>query len=452
MAKVQTTCPRCRQPILVEIQQLFDMNTDPTAKQKLLGRTVNVAHCQNCGYEGMIASPIVYHDPAKELLLTFFPPDMGLPVTEQEKQIGPLIKQVVDSLPNEKRKGYLFQPQTMLTYQTLIDRVLEADGITKEMMEAQQKRVGLIQRLLSTQNAEERISLIKAEESIIDGNFFAILSTLIESTIMQGDDKGSQILAGLQKELLENTKIGQDLLTQNKESQAAVKALQEASKGGLTREKLLDLILDAKSENTLGTLVSLARGGLDYQFFQILSERIEKADDDTRQPLIDLRDKLLTLTRQIDEEVQKRLQAGSDLLEELLKSEKIEEAIQQRLPELDDYFSQAIQMEFEKARKAGDLARIEKIQKVISVLEKASAPPPEIDLIQKLIDTNSEEDREKLLAENESLVNDDFLKAFNSIIAEGESRKQSPELLEALRSAYKSALRYSMMKNLKAQA
>jgi len=137
-------------------------------------------------------------------------------------------------------------------------------------------------------------------------------------------------------------------------------------------------------------------------------------------------------------------------LEEILKSQNIEETVKQRLPELDDYFTQAIQTEFEKARKDGDTARIEKIQKVISILEKASAPPPEIDLIQKLIDTNDEPAREKLLSENESLVNDEFLKAFNSIIVEGESRNQSPELLEALRSAYKSALRFSMVKNLRA--
>jgi len=53
----------------------------------------------------MIGSPIVYHDPDKELLLTFFPPEMGVPLNEQERQIGPLLKQVVNALPNEKAKG-----------------------------------------------------------------------------------------------------------------------------------------------------------------------------------------------------------------------------------------------------------------------------------------------------------------------------------------------------------
>ena len=125
MAKIQTTCPRCRQPILAEVQQLFDLQVDPTAKQRLLSHSTNMARCAACGYDGLVSTPIVFHDPEKELLLTFFPPELGLPINEQEKQIGPLINQVVNGLPTEKRKGYLFQPQTMFTYQTLIDKVLD---------------------------------------------------------------------------------------------------------------------------------------------------------------------------------------------------------------------------------------------------------------------------------------------------------------------------------------
>ena len=449
MAKIQTTCPRCRQPILAEVQQLFDMTTDPTAKQKLLSRSTNFARCQNCGYEGMIPSPIVYHDPSKDLLLTFFPPEMAITVNAQEKQIGPLINQVVNALPPEKRKGYLFQPQTMFTFQTMVDRILEADGITKEMVEAQQKRVGLIQRLLSTPNAEERKTLIHQEEALVDGDFFAILSTLIESTVMQGDEKSVQVLAGIQKELLEETETGRELLAQSQEAQAAVKELQEASKNGLTREKLLDIIVKAKSENTLATLVSLARSGMDYQFFQILSDRIDKAEGEEKQKLTSLRDHLLTMTREIDQEVQKRLEEGVKQLESILTSPNIEDAVKQKIPELDEFFSQAIRSEFEKARQAGDLARIEKIQKVIAAVEKESAPPPEIDLIQKLMDLSDEAARRKLLEENSALVNDDFLKALNSIITEGEARKQSPELLETLQGVYKSVLKFTMEKNLK---
>ena len=449
MPRIQTTCPRCHQPIVAEVQQLFDTNTDPTAKQRLLSRTTNMAHCQSCGYEGLISTPIVYHDPAKELLLTFFPPEMGLPVNEQEKQIGPLINQVVNALPAEKRKGYLFQPQTMFTYQTLLDRILAADGITKEMLEAQQKRVGLIQRLITTANSEDRVKIIQQESALVDGNLFAILSTLVESAIMQGDDKSAQLLSVIQKELLESTELGRELLAQNQEAQKAIKALQDASKEGLTREHLLEVLLEIKSDSALTTVVSLTRNGMDYQFFQSITDQIEKESGEKRQQLTELRDKLLKITREIDLEMKKRMEEAQKLLDSILAETNLEEAVKKHLPELDEFFSQAIRSEFDKANQAGDLARIEKIQKITSIIEKESAPPPEVELIQKLIDAPDEAAQRKILEENAAMVTDELLQAMNSIIAEGQARKQSPELIHALENVYKLALRFNMEKNLK---
>ncbi len=50
MPQTQTSCPRCRQPVVADITQLFDMNQDPTAKQKLLSGAFNLIQCQSCGY------------------------------------------------------------------------------------------------------------------------------------------------------------------------------------------------------------------------------------------------------------------------------------------------------------------------------------------------------------------------------------------------------------------
>jgi hypothetical protein len=449
MPKIQTLCPRCKQPIVADVQLLFDMSTDPTAKQKLLSQGTNSARCQVCGYEGMISSPIVYHDPEKELLLTYFPPELGLPIHEQEKQIGTLINQVVNALPLEKRKGYLFQPSTMFTYQTLIDRVLEADGITKEMIDAQQKRVGLLQRLLSIANPEDRITVIHQETDLIDGETFTLLSTLIQSTAMQGDEEGAKFLGQLQSELLHETELGRKLLADSQETQSALKELENANKEGLTREKLLDILSSLKSNTSLTTLVSLTRSGLDYQFFQVLSERIEKEQEEKKQSLIALRDKLLDLTRKIDAEVKNRLEKAVALLDSILKEENTEVALEKHAEEIDEFFTQAVQQEFEKAHENNDLSRLEKIQKVVAVLDKLSTPPPEVELIQSLPDTPDENDRRKILAENAEKVDDQFLQTVNSIIAEGEARNQSPELIEALREIYKLALRQTMEKNLK---
>jgi hypothetical protein len=449
MSRIQTSCPRCHQPIVAEVQQLFDTTTDPTAKQRLLSGTTNVARCQSCGYEGLLSSPIVYHDAEKELLLTFFPPEAGLAVNDQEKQIGPLINQVVNALPQEKRKGYLFQPQTMFTFQTLVDRVLEADGITKEMLDAQKKRVGLIQRLITNPKPEDRIKIIHEETALVDGNFFAILSTLMESAMMQGDEKSAQLLAEIQKELLQETEFGRELWSQNQEAQKAIKALQEASKDGLTRERLLEILAEIKSESALTTVVSMTRSGLDYQFFQSLSEKIDKESEENKKPLTELREKLLKITREYDLELKKRMEAAEKLLDIVLAETDLEAAVKNHLPEMDDFFSQAIRMEFDKANQAGDLARIEKIQKVTTLIEKESAPPPEIELIQKLIDAKEEVVQRKVLEENAAMVSDELLQALNSIIAEGQSRSQSPELLKSLEEIYKLALRFNMEKKLK---
>lgn len=450
MPRIQTSCPRCRQPIVAEVQQLFDLTSDPTAKQKLLSPATNTARCQACGYEGLMSTPIVYHDPEKELLLTFFPPELGLPVNAQEKQIGPLINKVVEALPPEKRKGYLFNPQTMFAYQTLIDRILEADGITKEMIDAHQKRIGLIQRLLGIQKPEDRIAVIHQETELVDGEFFAILGSIMQSAMAQGDEKAGQLLKDLQNELLQETKVGQELLAQSLEAQTALKSLQEASKAGLTREKLLEILLEMKSDSAITTVVSLARTGLDYQFFQVLSERIDGAKTDDKQPLIDLRDKLLNLTREIDNELKRRVEESTKLLNSIIAEEDVEAAVKKHLGEMDEFFSQAVQIEFENARQNNDLTRIEKIQKVITIIEKESAPPPEVALIQTLLEAPDDESRLKILQQNLELVSDDFLQTLNTIIAEGEARNQSPEMVGMLRSVYKTALRMVMEKNLKA--
>jgi len=141
MPKTQVSCPNCRQPVMADVEKLFDLHLDPSAKQRLLSGAFNIIQCQLCGYQGALATPIVYHDPEKELLLTFVPPELNLPRDEQERAIGGLINRVVDNLAQEKRKGYLFNPQATLTMQGLLERILEADGITREMLEAQQQRL-----------------------------------------------------------------------------------------------------------------------------------------------------------------------------------------------------------------------------------------------------------------------------------------------------------------------
>jgi hypothetical protein len=448
MARTTARCPRCRQPIAADVEQLFDLNTDPKAKQRFLSGTFNIVHCQNCGYEGSLATPLVYHDPDKELLLTYFPPELGFPVNEQEKMIGPMINLALNRLPPEKRKAYLLRPQTMLTQQQMIERVLESDGITKEILQAQQQRLNLLQRLFSTPT-EGRAEIIKQEESLIDESFFSMLSRLIEASMTQGDQQSGHTLADLQKELLLQTKVGQNLAAQAAEAEEAVKSLQEASQKGLTREALLDLIVNASSEIRLTTIVSMARSGLDYNFFQILSERIDAVEGKEKEKLTELREKLLEMVQEIDQAMRKQVAQARQDLERLLKAKDIPAAVQENADMFNEMFIETLKAELQDARQKNDANRLNKLQQVVDTLQKLSMPPGDIALAQDLIGAASDEERQKILEENADKVTPEFLQLMSGLATQGEGQGQSVDVVKSFQDAYMAALRFSMEANLK---
>ncbi|MGE5224893.1 MAG: CpXC domain-containing protein [Omnitrophica WOR_2 bacterium] len=449
MPKTRINCPNCRQPITADIQQLFDVAQEPDAKQRLLSGQFNIVQCPNCGYQGMVATPIVYHDPEKELLLSYFPPELNMPRDEQERLIGSLINQVVSRLPQEKRKGYLLRPQSALTMQGLVERVLEADGITREMIQAQQTRLNLLQRFLGMTSDDVIAETARQEDKLIDSDFFSLLNRLIEAASMGGDQEGARHLTDLQQKLLPITTVGRQLQEQTKDVETAIRTIQDAGKS-LTREKLLDIVEQAPNDTQLSVITSLARPGMDYTFFQILSERIDRARGKGRERLIAIRDKLLEMTREIDKQMETRAGQARQLLNQIIQAPDIAEAAQQNLPMMDEFFLQILNAEMADARKKGDLERIGKLQNVTNVIQQASTPPPEIALIEELLDIEDENARKSWLEAHSQQITPEFMETLTALMAQSQS-SEDQDLAERLQSAYRSALRYSMEINMKNQ-
>jgi hypothetical protein len=447
MPQTRTTCPRCHQPVVAEINQLFDTTTDQLAKQKLLSGQFNVIACQTCGYEGMASTPVVYHDAEKELLLSFFPPEMGMPMTEQEKLIGPLINQVMNALPQEKRKGYLLRPQTMLSMQHLIERVLEADGITKEMIADQQKKVDLIRRLIQAAPVD-REKILTDDIALVDETFFALFSRLAESASMSQDPAAVQQLGEIQKLLIEKTDIGKEIKAQNDEANEAIKSLQEASKNGLTREILLDMIIAAPTDIRLATLVRLARSGLDYNFFQLLSGKIDAASAEEKDRLTKLRETLLKMTAEIDLEMQEQVGRIQQLIEKVVQAPDIEKTMEQVLPAVNEMFIDVLQQMMEKARKDADLELIAKYQKIVNVIQQASTPPAEYELLEKLLSAENEEQMTAILKEKPEMLTPELTQLITGLISQAETQKEDPQVVEQLRTIHRLILRMSMSANL----
>jgi len=451
--RTQISCPRCRQPILAQVEQLFDITADPGAKQRLLGGVSNFANCPHCGYSGALATPIVYHDAGKELLLTYFPGELSVPVNEQEKLIGPLINQAVNRLPPEKRKAYLLRPQSFLTYQSLIERVLSADGVTPEMIQAQQQRVNLIERLLSTSTAEARTQLIQQEAKLLDAEFFGLFSRLMEGAAASGQEQVAQQMNALQQQLMKESEYGRQLQSQVNEIQEAVKTLQAAGKE-LTREKLLEILIQAPNEARLSALASLTRPGLDYLFFQSLTERIETKTGDERKKMEFLREKLLDITRQIDQRVEEEYKRAGELLNTLLAAPDIQKATLERLNEISEIFVQVLNRALQEATQKKNEAQLKKLEQIVAVLQKVSAPPKEYELLEKLLDAPNEAALNKMLEEHKNEITPEFTSFVGGVLAQSEERadKKSPgedaQVLERLNNIYRAILKFSMKKSM----
>jgi hypothetical protein len=140
---------------------------------------------------------------------------------------------------------------------------------------------------------------------------------------------------------------------------------------------------------------------MDYQFFQILAERIESAGEDEKGWLEGLRDRLLELTSMVDQQNEAVLREATDTLRSIVNSADIEAAIRSRVELLDDTFLAVLSANIQNAEQRKDIttaARLKTIfEKVVAILQE-SAPPP-VRFINELMQQQDFEDARQMLQE-----------------------------------------------------
>jgi len=207
------------------------------------------------------------------------------------------------------------------------------------------------------------------------------------------------------------------------------------------------LIIKAPNEDRLQALVSLTRPGIDYQFFQMLSDRIDKSRGDGRARLISIRDSLLQLTQEIDQQQARREASGSQAVEQVLNAPDPVAALEQVLPAVDDFFLRGLDAAMQEARSSGDLEKIAKIQKIVEFLQSLSKTPPEVEFIESLLDAPDDQTRRKLLDANRDKVTPELIGALSNITSQVDG-SEDVELADKIKSIHRLVLRYSMELNL----
>ncbi|HEY5903041.1 MAG TPA: hypothetical protein VIU39_10845, partial [Anaerolineales bacterium] len=301
-------------------------------------------------------------------------------------------------------------------------------------------------------SADVRSEIIKQNTSLLDEQFFALFSRLLQGAMASSQQPVAQQMADLQKQLLAETEFGRGLQESVRELETASKALQEEGQG-LTREKLLDLVIAAPNDARLRAYVSLARNGMDYSFFQLLSDRIDKASGDEKTRLEASRAKLLEFSDEIDRQVEARYKQAREMVEKLLAAEDVAGATRDNLDAFTQDAVDIVQIMLREASDKNDYTRMGKLQKMVQVLQEASAPPPEVAFIEQLLDAPDDAGIEKMLADNGAMVNDGFMEALNGLVAQMESASnqgsaEATALKDKLSQVYKVALKFSMKKNM----
>ncbi len=400
----RVTCPGCQNQFQTPVEQVLDVRADPSAKVRMLNGLVNATICPHCGMRGALNLPFLYHDPDKELALVYMPMGAGRDDLERQQAIGQFTQAVLESLPPEERKAYLLQPQVFLTLENLSDKILEADGVTPEMIEEQKTKAELLQRMLDATSDEALEAMIKENDDAIDVAFFRLLAMNVELAQSAGQAASTQRILGLRNKLLESSSEGQVIKARGE--------MLEALRAEPTREKLLELLVQTPDESARKILITFGRTLLDYSFFQSLTSRIDSASGkDEQERLSALRREILAIRDRLDEEARALYEERAALLRDLLLSDDPERLARQRFLELDQAFFNVLTANLEEAQAAGDAESVKALQAIwgLVLLLAEETLPPELQLLNRLMAVEEDAEIERLLQENRDLVTEQLV-------------------------------------------
>ena len=418
----QINCPRCHTPFNAEIHQVVDVGRAPQLKYELLNGTLNLFTCPNCGTSGQLATPVLYHDPDNELFMVHVPMEMKLPHQEQQRLIGKLVQEAMNQIPAEQRRGYMLQPKEIISYQTFMEKILETEGVTPEMMARQRQQGQLLQTMIGGDKSTVD-TLIKERADEIDETFFAMLRSTIEAAQQRNDDNRLIKLINLQAKLYTQTEIGREL----ERRQGALRAFQQEvrQKEGLTPQILLNHVLrHLDDDGMVDALVSMGQAALNYEFFNLLTQEIEnqarQKNKEKAKALTGLRQRLLDLQNEMQEQSRQILEGAMSTLQEIVDAENPEAAIQENLARIDDtfmYVLAAMIAQNEEQGREEQAAELKRVQDLI-LNEAERQVPPQIRVINRLLRAETDEDQRRILEENRTLLTPELVQMLDTLSRE----------------------------------
>jgi hypothetical protein len=441
--QTQINCPNCQTPFIAEVFQLIDIGQQPELKQLVLSGQLNLAVCPRCGAGGQISAPLVYHDPAHELFMTFVPPEMHLDQMQREQMIGRMVREVMEKTPPEKRRAYMLQPQPVLSMQTFMENVLETEGITKEMIERQRKQSDLLRKLANA-DSDVRDYLLKENERLIDETFLLMLQSIMDAAAQMNDEKQMLKLTNLKAKLMRETPAGREM---EKRQLAVHQLTSEAKKqGGLSAELLLKHVLANRDDDgAVDAIVAAGQGALRYNFFSLFTEAIEKEEKAGRMAeakrLTELRARLLKIYDEIQVQTRQVMARAAETLDAIMQASDMATAVAENLHQIDDAFMYYLASRIAQADQQEQTALVQQLQAVHTAIVQAAEAdvPPEIQLLNAMLEAESEAESRQILSDHPELVSTEILQVLD--VVQNQVRQTGQTELDGRLDAIKAMIR-----------
>lgn len=404
--------------------QVLDVGREPELKSALLsGRLQN------------LTAPFLYHDPDKQLALVLMPMEIGATDMEQQRIIGQMTQNVMRGLPQDTPKAYLLQPRMFFTFQSLVEAILEADGISKESLKAQQEKADLLRDFLRQGSVDAVRELIRKSDDKIDAQMFDLLSASIDANSGAGRETVMQNLMGLQQLMVEESTFGKVI--------GARMAVLESFQKTPTRENLLDQLSTAPDIETRESLIAMGRSLLDYAFFQQLTSRIDATSDvASKNKLTGLRKEIQDVRDKVDQASRAAMQEKVQLIQEIVSSKDPIQTAREHEEEIDDMLVAVIQSNAQEAQKRGDKNTLEALQAVYNIAMQimGERQPPEVQLVNALLQAEFPTETEKMLEEIKDQVDTRLITVMSQLadqLSQNDRTDTAARLTEIMLQAYR---------------
>ena len=408
---IQLQCPACRTPFRAAVFTLIDGGEQPELKGALLSGQINVAVCPQCGAPSMLAAPLIYHDAEKQLCLIYLPQESNQRPADQDRFVGEVTSYLMRVLPAETPRGHLLAPRRFLTMQSLIEAVLQADGLSLDDLRRQETHAQLLSELASLLEDERGFaSYVAQRRSELTPEFFATLQNFIDATPPEQQET-RELLEALQERLQNDD--GADDAALREELQQAI-----------------DRLIAAESAQ-LANLVAELRPQIDYTLFDVWTMQIteaEAAGDEARAAqMTQRRDEVIELIEAMDREAQELFERGTALLQDVLEQDDPVAALRARADDVDQDLLIVISANIGAAQRAGN----NEMATALTMLGEATQQivmdrmTPEDRFIQELLAQETPQAATMLLRRSFARITPDLIKRLNELADEEEQRGRS---------------------------